>query len=239
MLIPAGPAEARTLTTEDSMTRTLAPSILSADFANLGDAIRAIDQSEAEYIHIDVMDGYFVPNISIGFPVIKAIRPYTNKIFDVHLMVQDGDRYIEMAAEAGANLITVHAEACKHLHRALTTIRKCGCKVGVALNPNTPLETIRYVMEDVDMVLIMTVDPGFGGSEYIPAMTQKIRDVRALAMQYDCDIDVEVDGGIKLSNVDTVLDAGANVIVAGSGVFKGDMNANIREFTRKIKSYGM
>lgn len=218
------------------MSLILAPSILSADFAHLGDAVQTIGENGAEYVHIDVMDGTFVPNLSLGFPVFQSIRSCTDKVFDVHLMVQNGDRYIEAAKEAGADIITVHAEACTHLHRALETIRKVGCKAGVALNPATPLESIRYVLDNVDMILIMTVDPGFGGAAYIPAMTGKIREAREMVTRHGGNIDIEVDGGIKLGNVDTVLDAGANVIVSGSGVFKGDVAANVRGFVDHFKS---
>ena len=208
----------------------LAPSILSADFAQLGDAIRTLDDSAAEYIHIDVMDGTFVPNISFGLPVMKCIRPLTKKVFDAHLMVQDGDRYIDAAADAGADLICLHIEAVKHPQRALSYIHSIGKKAALALCPHTPISELSWLLDDLDMVLLMTVNPGYGGQSYIPAMTRKIRDMRAMIDASGKDIDLEVDGGIKTSNLKMCLDAGANVIVAGSAVFAGDISENVRAF---------
>lgn len=208
----------------------LAPSILSADFSQLGDAIRALDESAADYIHIDVMDGTFVPNISFGFPVMKCIRPLTKKVFDAHLMVQDGDRYIDAAAEAGADLICLHLEAVKHPQRALSYIHSIGKKAALALCPHTTISELTWLLDDLDMVLLMTVNPGYGGQSYIPAMTQKIKDMRAMIDASGKAIDLEIDGGVKTSNLQMCLDAGANVIVAGSAVFEGNIIENVRAF---------
>ena len=213
----------------------LAPSILSADFANLGRDIEMLDKSRAEYIHIDVMDGMFVPNISIGIPVVQSIRKYTDKTFDVHLMVEEPGRYIKDFADAGADIITVHAEACTHLHRTLSAIRGLGKKPGVVLNPATPLSAIEYVLEDVDLVLLMTVDPGFGGAAFIPGVLPKIRKLREMIDKRGLKTEIEVDGGIKVDNVHLVTEAGADVIVAGSAVFKGDANQNINDFYEKFQ----
>jgi ribulose-phosphate 3-epimerase len=208
----------------------LSPSLLSADFANLGAQTALIDGAGAQYVHIDVMDGMFVPSISFGLPVIKSIRPYTERIFDVHLMIEEPDRYIKDFEDAGADIITVHAEACKHLDRTIELIHEYGKTAGVALNPATPLSGVSYVLSKIDMLLLMTVNPGFGGQSYIPYCTEKIRDAKAMIEQSGYDIDLEVDGGVKLSNVQEILDAGANVIVAGSAVFKDDVAANVKAF---------
>lgn len=202
----------------------LSPSILSADFRHLEqDILEAIDAG-AEYLHIDVMDGMFVPSISFGMPVIKSIRPVTDKVFDVHLMVEEPGRYIDDFADCGADLITVHAEACKHLDRTIQQIRARGLKAGVALNPATPLCVLDHVITKVDMILIMTVNPGFGGQKYIPEMTEKIAALRKMLTDRGLQTDIEVDGGISADTIRTVLGAGANVIVAGSAVFgKGDI----------------
>lgn len=213
----------------------LAPSILSADFSALGSDIRMLDTSQADYIHIDIMDGNFVPNLSFGLPVLSSIRKYTAKTFDVHLMIEDPSRYLEDFARAGADLLTVHCESCRHLHRTITAIKELGIKAGIALNPATPLDVVEYVLEDVDMVLLMTVNPGFGGASYIPAVTSKIKKLRTLIEDRGLDTDIEVDGGIKLDNVAGVIAAGANVIVAGSSVFHGDPISNISNFYKKFK----
>lgn len=193
----------------------ISPSILAADFSDLKSEIKKIEAAGADMVHIDVMDGLFVPNISFGLPVIKAIRRCTNLLFDVHLMIKSPERYIKEFKAAGADIITVHAEATDHLHRTLQSIKASGAKAGVALNPGTDPSAIKYVLSETDMVLVMTVNPGFGGQKFIGEMTKKVAEVRAMAPG----LDIEVDGGISSDNIDLVTRAGANVIVAGSAVF--------------------
>lgn len=213
----------------------LAPSILSADFVNLERDIRACDEAGAQYIHIDVMDGHFVPPITIGADVVRAIRNITDKILDVHLMVEDPDRLIKSFADAGADIITVHEEACVHLDRTVHMIKDAGVMVGVALNPATSPETLRYIMPELDMVLLMSVNPGYGGQSFIPYTLDKIEAVRAMIDNAgNTRTDIEVDGGVKLSNIDSVLNAGANIIVAGSAVFNGNIGDNVRAFLERM-----
>ncbi|MCR5272832.1 MAG: ribulose-phosphate 3-epimerase [Lachnospiraceae bacterium] len=212
----------------------LAPSILSADFSRLGEQIKACDEAGAQYIHIDVMDGLFVPSISVGLPVIKTIRECTDKIFDVHLMIMDPERYIDAFASAGADIITVHAEACKHLDRTIDAIHEKGILAGVALNPATPLSALDYILPKVDMVLIMTVNPGFGGQKLITYTIEKVRDLKKIVDARKLKTDIEVDGGISLENIEILKDAGANVFVSGSAVFAGDIAENVEAFLRLL-----
>ena len=201
------------------MTRIVSPSILSADFGHLADEIAMLDHSEAQWIHIDVMDGVFVPNISFGFPVIKQVRALTGKTLDVHLMIVEPDRYIQCFAETGANVLTVQAEACVHLHRTLQMIHAAGMKAGVALNPHTPLSAIEEVLEDIDMVLVMTVNPGYGGQRFIPQSYSKIGRLRAMIDGRGLPTLIQVDGGVTVENAGELYGAGVNVLVAGNTVF--------------------
>jgi ribulose-phosphate 3-epimerase len=215
----------------------IAPSILSADFGRLAEEVRAVSAAGADYVHVDVMDGHFVPNLTIGPMVLAAIRKATTLPLDVHLMIEKPGEYIEAYAKAGADLIGVHEEACVHLHRVIQQIRHAGKRASVTLNPHTPWEHIKYVLEDVNQVLIMSVNPGFGGQAFIPNVLPKIRELRAEIERRGLDVDIEVDGGIKVDNVATVAAAGANVIVAGSAVFESpDYAVTISELRRHAEA---
>lgn len=213
----------------------LSPSVLSADFTQLGAQIKCIDEAGADYIHLDVMDGQFVPNISFGMPIIEAVRKVTDKPLDVHLMIEEPIRYLAEFKEAGADIVTVHAESCKHLHRTITKIRELDMKAGVALNPATSVNVLNYIFDDIDMVLVMSVNPGFGGQAFIPGVLDKIKRVRKIAEDKGLkNLEIEVDGGITLNNVSAVVDAGADVVVAGSAIFHGNPEANVKEFLKRM-----
>ncbi len=216
--------------------KKIAPSILSADFARLGDEVRAVEAAGADYIHVDVMDGRFVPNITIGPLVVDAVRKVTSLPLDVHLMIEEPERYVDDFAKAGADIIVVHAEACRHLHRVVQQIKATGKRAGVSLNPATPLNVLEYVLEELDLVLLMTVNPGFGGQSFIEACIPKIQALRGMLDSRGCEAELEIDGGVKPSNIARIAHAGADVLVAGSAVFNStDYAATISEMKRLMQ----
>lgn len=215
----------------------LAPSMLSADFKELGKEIRTIEENGAKYLHFDVMDGIFVPSISFGMPVLESIRPGTSLVCDAHLMITEPIRYIEAFAKAGADLITIHLEACEDVEATIAKIRECGCKVGISICPETPVSSLKDLVDKVDMVLIMSVHPGFGGQKFIPESLDKIRELKTMLDAKGLDVDIQVDGGIYTTNVAEVIEAGANIIVAGSAVFKGDTAQNTIDMMEILKKY--
>ncbi|MEO2238111.1 ribulose-phosphate 3-epimerase [Dorea sp. YH-dor226] len=219
------------------MKYVLSPSILSADFKVLGEEMRKTEKNGAGYIHFDVMDGLFVPSISFGIPVLASIHNATEQVMDVHLMIQEPIRYIEEFHKAGADIVTIHLEACEDVKATLDKIHACDMKAGLSICPETEAEAIEPYLADVDMILVMSVHPGFGGQKFIPESLDKIRKVRGILEQQELSVDIQVDGGVHLGNVREVLDAGANVIVAGSAVFKGDAGQNTKEFMEILKDY--
>ena len=215
----------------------LAPSVLAADFSKLGEEVTKVANAGAKYIHLDVMDGAFVPSISFGMPVIEKLRGCTEAVFDVHMMVEETGRYVQDMKKVGADLICVHQEACVHLDRTINQIKEAGCKVGVALNPATPVETLSCILDQVDMFLIMSVNPGFGGQKFIPYAVEKIKKLRKMLDDAGLKTDIQVDGGVTTENVRMLIEAGANVFVAGSAVFKNDAAANTKAFLEIFKEY--
>ena len=208
----------------------LAPSLLSANYMAMGEDLETIRRAGGRQVHVDIMDGRFVPSINFGIPLVGALRKETDLILDVHLMVEDPDRYVEEFARAGADIITVHAEACTHLHRTIQHIKSMGKRAGAALNPTTPAAALSCVLEDLDLILVMSVNPGFGGQKYIPYSTEKLKELKEIRKERGLSFDIEVDGGVNLANAKEIMAAGANMLVAGSAVFSGDLEDNIRQF---------